>query len=49
MQISQKGLLFRLARKLKHYYLKTKSWVNQEIVADDPYDVDTLFPEEHDD
>lgn len=48
MQTSDDGLLLRLVRKLKHHYTKLQDWVNREIVADDPYDVKTLFPEEHD-
>ncbi len=45
MQTDVKGLLSQLDRTLVHTRQMFQNWLRQEIVDDDPYDVETLFPE----
>ena len=46
MQTYKGGLIPFLRSSLDWFRLSIKTWIRQEVVDDDPYDVDTLFPQD---
>lgn len=44
MQTTVKSLLTRLVYSFDRAYTSVQRWARKEIVDNDPYDVETLFP-----